>query len=72
METQINLLLNCICAKIKRRPSNRKSIQSNYDLIYKVLKKNGYNDFVAHHWSLSTLAKIYGSIAVTNAVSYNN
>jgi hypothetical protein len=72
MEKEINLRIQSISARIKRRPSNRKTIQNNYDHLFTALKNDGYNDFVAHHWPLSMLSKIYGQKAAINAVSYND
>lgn len=68
MEYQINQLLQREYTAIKRRPDTKKVICQNYDHLYNKIKKNGYTDFVAHEWTVSTLSKIFGATKVRNAM----
>jgi hypothetical protein len=68
MEYQINSIIQKEYRCLKRRPNNYKTIRENYDHLFITLKSNGYNDFVAHQWTITTLSKIFGSIKVRIAV----
>jgi hypothetical protein len=72
MEQEINALIQRASIDLKIRPSNRKTIMNNYELIYAALKKGGYTEFVAHQWTVLKLSTIHGSQKVKNAVQYGS